>query len=240
MLYFLKDFFVEGMSPVSEKAPCSRSARYIKIAVDIAACIARGEYREKQKILGRSSLAGRYNVSPETIRRALAVLEEKKIVKLLPGIGVIVTSHHAAEDYLAEYGQHQILEDIQKGLHFYLEERRKLDLKIVQLTDELLEYTFKMATRLQRIHEFRVESESPLVGKSLKEANFRTRTGGTILSINRSGSDIVSPNADTVIKKNDILTVVAPEEAVEHSQSLKLALLSGPTRKKMENPEQII
>lgn len=63
---------------MSEELPRSRSAKYIKIAVDIATCIARGEYREGQKILGRSSLAGRYNVSPETIRRALAVLEEKK------------------------------------------------------------------------------------------------------------------------------------------------------------------
>lgn len=222
---------------MSEGLPRNRSAKYIKIAVDIATCIARGEYQEGQKILGRSSLAGRYNVSPETIRRALSVLEERKIVKLQPGVGVFVTSHLAAEDYLAEYGQHQILEDIQKGLHIYLEERRKLDLKIAQLTDELLEYTFKMATRFQRIHEFRVEAESPLVGKSLKEVDFRTLTGGTILSIHRSGREIVSPNADTVIKKNDVLTVVAPEDAVEHSRGLNLALLSGPTRKIIEIPE---
>lgn len=237
MLYFKKEIFAEGMNLVSEELPRSRSAKYIKIAVDIATCIARGEYREGQKILGRSSLAGRYNVSPETIRRALAVLEEKKIVKLQPGVGVIVISHAAAEDYLAEYGQRQILEDIQKDLYFYLEERRKLDLKIAQLTDELLEYTFKMATRFQRIHEFRVEAESPLVGKSLKEADFRTRTGGTILSIHRNGKEIVSPNADTVIKKNDVLTVVAPEEAIEQSRDLNLALLSGPTRKITGIPE---
>lgn len=208
-----------------------KSARYIKIAVDIATCIARGEYREGQKLLGRSSLAGRYNVSPETIRRALAVLEERKIVKLHPGVGVIVTSHVAAENYLAEYGQHQILEDIQKRLHTYLEERRELDLKIAHLTDELLDYTFKMAARFQRIHEFRVETESPLIGKSLKDAEFRTRTGGTILSIHRSCGDIISPDAETVIRENDVITVTAPEEAIKHSQGLNLALLSGPTGK---------
>lgn len=217
--------------------PRNRSAKYIKIAVDIATCIARGEYQEGQKILGRSSLAGRYNVSPETIRRALAVLEERKIVKLQQGVGVIVISQVAAEDYLAEYGQHQILEDIQKELQIYLEERRNLDLKIAQLTDELLNYTFKMAIRFQRIQEFRVEARSPLVGKSLKETEFRTRTGGTILSIHRSGQEIVSPDAETVIKKDDVLTVVAPEEAIEHSRGLNLAPLSGPTRKPIEIPE---
>jgi len=213
---------------VSEEIPRNRPARYIKIAVDIATCIARGEYREGQKILGRSSLAGRYNVSPETIRRALAVLEERKIVKLQPGVGVIVCSHTAAENYLAEYGQRQILEDVQKKLHYYLQERRKLDQKIAQLTNELLEYTFKMATRYQRIHEFRVEENSPLIGKSLKEAEFRTLTGGTILSINRNGKEIVSPDANTIIEKNDILTVVAPQESIDESKALNLTHLSGP------------
>jgi len=200
---------------VSVEIPQGKSARYIKIAVDIATCIARGEYREGQKILGRSSLA---------------VLEERKIVKMQPGVGVIVCSHTAAENYLAEYGQRQILADIQKRLHYYLQERSKLDQKIAELTNELLEYTFKMATRYQRIHEFRVEENSPLIGKSLKETEFRALTGGTILSINRNGKEIVSPDANTIIEKNDILTV-APQESIEESRALNLTHLSGPAGK---------
>jgi K+/H+ antiporter YhaU regulatory subunit KhtT len=228
---------VEGMNSVSEASSRRRTAKYITIAVDIATCIARGQYRVGQKILGRSSLAGRYGVSPETIRRALAILAERNIVKLQPGVGVIVCSQFAAENYLAEYGEHQILEDIQKKLHSYLEERRKLDQKISQLTEDLLDYTFKMATRFQRIHEFRVEAESPLIGKSLKEADFRTRVGGTILSILRHGSEIVSPNADTIIEKDDVLTVIAPEEAIEYFRELDLTFLSGFTSKQIEIPE---
>ncbi len=226
---------------MSKRSPRNRSksAKYIKIAVDIATCITRGEYREGQKLLGRSSLAGRYNVSPETIRRAVAVLEERKVVTLQAGVGVIVKSQVAAENYLAEYGQHQILEDIQKTLNIYLEERRELDLKITQLTDELLEYTFKVATRLQRIHEFRVNKGSPLAGKSLKEANFRSQTGGTILSIKRNAHEIVAPDAETIIKENDILTVVAPEDAIEHSQGLMLSALPGPAHV-IEIPESTI
>lgn len=204
-----------------------RSARYVKIAVDIATRIARGEYREGQRIFGRSYLAGRYNVSPETIRRALAILEERKVVKVQPGIGVVVCSHIAAENYLAEYGQRQILSDIQKQLGTYLEERRKLDLKIIRLTDELLDYTFKMATRFQRIHEFRVEPGSPLIGKNLGETQFRSRTGGTILAIRRDGKEFVSPDANTIIRENDVLTVVAPEEAIRQSKELNLSILTG-------------
>lgn len=203
------------------------SARYINIAVDIATRIARGEYQENQRIFGRSSLAGRYNVSPETIRRALAILEERGIVKLQPGIGVTVCSQRAAENYLAEYGQRQILSDIQKRLHIYLEERSRLDKEIEHLINELLDYTFKMATRLQRIHEFRVEANSPLNGKSLEDVQFRARTGGTVLAIQRNGKEIISPDACTIIHAGDILVVVASQEVIELSQGLNLTPLTG-------------
>jgi K+/H+ antiporter YhaU regulatory subunit KhtT len=205
----------------------THSARYINIAVDIATRIARGEYREGQRIFGRSSLAGRYNVSPETIRRALAILEERGIVELHPGIGVTVRSKSNAEAYLAEYGQRQILSDIQRRLHEYLEERSRLDGEIVRLTDELLDYTFKMATRLQRIHELRVEANSPLAGKSLEDVQFRTRTGGTVLTVQRHTKEIVSPEAHTIIQAGDVLTVIAPPEAIEHTEGLNLTLLTG-------------
>jgi K+/H+ antiporter YhaU regulatory subunit KhtT len=206
----------------------SHFARYINIAVDIATRIARGEYREGQRIFGRSSLAGRYNVSPETIRRALAILEERQIVELHPGIGVTVSSKSNAEGYLAEYGQRQILSDIQHRLHQYLDERSRLDNEIVRLTDELLDYTFKMATRLQRIQELRVEANSPMVGKSLGEVQFRSRTGGTVLSVQRHTKEIVAPEADTIIQAGDVLTVIAPPEAIEQSQGLNLTVLTGP------------
>ncbi|MGB9793312.1 MAG: TrkA C-terminal domain-containing protein [Thermacetogeniaceae bacterium] len=212
---------------MSESPHRSRSARYINIAVDIATRIARGEYQEGQRIFGRSSLAGRYNVSPETIRRALAILEERGIVKLQPGVGVIVQSQIAAGNYLAEYGQRQILADIQKRLQAYLEERSRLDAEIAQLTNELLDYTFKMANRFQRIHEFRVAEGSPLIGKSLEEIRFRSRTGGTVLAIQRNGKEIVSPDATTVIEANDILIIVAPEDVISHAHDLKLIPLTG-------------
>ena len=202
-------------------------ARYINIAVDIATRIARGEYREGQRIFGRSSLAGRYNVSPETIRRALAILEEREIVELHPGIGVTVHSKPNAEGYLAEYGQRQILADIQHRLHQHLDERIRLDNEIVRLTDELLDYTFKMATRLQRIQELRVEADSPMIGKSLGEVQFRSRTGGTVLAVQRHTMEIVAPEADTIIQAGDVLTVIAPPEAIEKTQGLNLTILTG-------------
>lgn len=190
-------------------------ARYITIAVDIATRVIRGEYRIGQKVFGRSTLAGKYNVSPETIRRALTLLQERGIVDVMPGIGVVVKSDRAAREYLAEYNQKKVLLDIQERLEVMLKERERLNQEIDRLTNQLLDYTFKMAGRLQKLEEVTVPADSPLLGASLSEAGFRARTGATVLSIYRNGHEIVSPEANTTLKTGDVLLVVGTRESAE-------------------------
>lgn len=187
-------------------------ARYINIAIDIASRIVRGEYREGQKIFGRSTLAGKYNVSPETIRRALTLLQDTGIVTVSPGVGVVVKSRKEAEVFLAQSGQRQMLRDVQERLHYLLREKDKLNKEIEKLMNELLEYTFKMAGRFQKIEEIKVNPNSPLVGKTLLEAEFRGKTGATVLAIYRAGEEIVSPCANTMIQAGDILIMVVHPE----------------------------
>lgn len=187
-------------------------ARYVTIAIDIATRIVHGEYREGQKVFGRSTLAGKYNVSPETIRRALTLLQETGIVQVAPGVGVVVKSQRAAEAFLAECGQRQLLKDLQSRLHDMLRERDRLNVEIEKLTNQLIEFTTKMMGRLQRIEEIKVQATSPLVGKSLGEANFRGRTGATVLAIYRNGEEILAPQAETVLQAGDILILVGSPE----------------------------
>jgi len=187
-------------------------ARYATIAVDVATRIARGEYREGQKVFGRSTLAGKYSVSPETIRRALTLLQETGIVGVVPGVGVVVQSQKAAEAFLTEYGHRKVLRDMQKKLHSLLKEREIIDQEIEKLMNELLDYTLKMAGNLQRVEEIRVSPSSALVGKTLAEAEFRTKTGATVLSVYRGGEEILSPQADTVVYSGDVLILIAPPE----------------------------
>lgn len=187
-------------------------SRYATIAVDIATRIVRGEYREGQKIFGRSTLAGKYNVSPETVRRALTILQETDIVQVVPGVGVVVRSQKAAETFLTEYGHQQVLRHMQEKLHRLLMDRDKINDEIEKLMNELLDYTFKMAGNLQRIEEIKVSPGSSLIGKSLAETEFRAKTGATVLSIFRNGEEILSPQADTVIYSGDVLIVLSPPE----------------------------
>ncbi|MFZ5651822.1 MAG: TrkA C-terminal domain-containing protein [Bacillota bacterium] len=187
-------------------------ARYVNIAIDIASRIVRGEYREGQKVFGRSTLAGKYNVSPETIRRALTLLQDTGIVSVSPGVGVVVRSRKAAEAFLAHSGQRQILRDVQERLHLLLRERDRLDAEIEKLMNELLDYTLKMAGRFQKIEEIKVARNSPLVGKSLLEAEFRGKTGATVIAIYRNGEEIVSPTAETILEADDVLIMVVQPE----------------------------
>ncbi|TDA66907.1 MAG: GntR family transcriptional regulator [Clostridia bacterium] len=189
------------------------TSRYVEIAGDICRRIALDELREGQKVFGRSSLAGRYNVSPETIRRALSLLQEMGIVAVLPGTGVIIRSREAAESYLAELGQRQVLQEMQKKLSELLQQRNRLDGQIEGLQKELLEYTMKMATRLQKVQEVKVPANSALVGQTLATAAFRASTGATVLAIRRNGEEYFSPPAETQILPGDILVIIGPPEA---------------------------
>ena len=58
---------------------------YHKIALDIANKIHLGEIKEGSLLKGRSSLAATYNVSPETIRRAMKILEDLGVVSSVKG-----------------------------------------------------------------------------------------------------------------------------------------------------------
>ena len=62
-------------------------AQYLQIALDLAGRIARGELAEGSRIYGRSVMASEYSVSPETIRRALRLLADMKVVEVRPQSG---------------------------------------------------------------------------------------------------------------------------------------------------------
>jgi len=76
---------------------------YQKIALDIANKIYTGEIKEDTILYGRSILAGKYNVSPETIRRAVKILEDIDVVKSVKGKGVIVLSSDKAYSFIKKY-----------------------------------------------------------------------------------------------------------------------------------------
>lgn len=180
-------------------------ARYVTIAADIAERIVRGEYQEGQKIFGRSTLAGKYSVSPETIRRALSLLQEVDIVDVTPGIGVVVKSAAEAQKYLDDFDQRMVLAGIHEKLHELLKERDRVNNEISRLLEDLLQHTYHLESRLNKIEDWKVLSDSTLVGKTLAQSSLNE---SKVLAIVRKGQeDIVDPAPDSRILAGDIITV---------------------------------
>ncbi len=64
--------------------------KYIKIAIDIAQRIYNNEFKVGEKIRGRSTLSSKYNVSPETIRRAVSLLKDMQVVEVTEKVEYIL------------------------------------------------------------------------------------------------------------------------------------------------------
>lgn len=186
-------------------------ARYEQIAVDIATKIAHSEYAVGDKLYGRSVLAGQYNVSPETIRRAVALLQSMRIVQVEAGRGISVVNQQKALDYVENFNQRKGLMVAQQEFADLLLKRRALDAEIEQQIKKILSYTSRMVNLLPRVDDVFIPADSPLVGKSLREIDFRNKTGATVLAVERGGEEYLAPSSDDLIAANDVLIYVGAE-----------------------------
>ena len=185
--------------------------RYEQIAVDLASKIAQQEYKEGTKLFGRSTLAGQYNVSPETIRRAVALLQSIGIVEVVAGRGIIIKNRDAAREYLESFKQRKDLIQAQQEFTRLLEKRREIDLAIENQMKKIMTFSSRLANILPKVEEITIDADSPLVEKSLMETNFRGVTNATVLAVERSGEEFFAPDSSFVLKAGDTLIYIGPE-----------------------------
>ncbi len=195
-------------------------SRYEQIAIDLARRIARGEFSVGQKLSGRSLLAGTYNVSPETIRRSIALLQNIGVVESITGSGVFIKSSELAGEYLEEYKARQEILDYKNRVVSLLNQRQALDAELEKELTRFLEFSFQKASILQQVEEIILPSHSWIVGKTIVETNLRHRTGTTIMTIHRGGKEIYSPPADMKLKAQDVLIIVGTTSSREQFKDL--------------------
>ena len=78
--------------------------QYMRIAVSVAGRIAEGQFAEGEKLSGRSKLSSEYQVSPETIRKAVQLLRDMQVVSVKEQSGIYVRSAGNARRYLQIVG----------------------------------------------------------------------------------------------------------------------------------------
>lgn len=195
-------------------------ARYEAIAIDIAQKIATGAFPEGTRILGRSSLAGTYNVSPETIRRAIAILHDRSIVQVVAGSGIRVNSRQLATEYLETVRVRCVLEDLQDELSQLFQERRRLDARIESAMTRLAQHAGRALGTARGLEEFVIPQDATCIGRTLAELALRAKTGATVAALIRGDREFFSPDPSLALEPGDILTMAGPEEARIRARSL--------------------
>lgn len=194
---------------------------YSQIAIDIATRIAKGELKENTKVSGRSLLAGQYNVSPETIRRALRLLEDMDIVRTQVGSGVTIVSRQNALQYIEKYNTGKDLRDLKAEIQWLIAERERMNQDIA----EKMDHVFDLSERLRHINpiniiEVEVPLDSLLVGKMIVDVQFWQKTGATIVGIKREGRLILSPGPYATFMPQDILLVIGDNGILKRIERL--------------------
>jgi len=195
-------------------------ARYQEIANEIAHAIVLGKYHEGDKIHGRSTLAGRFNVSPETVRRAIAILQSEGVVTVKQGIGIIVNSKNQADRFLKSFDQKNEVQSFMEELKSLMDKRREIDRQIDNLLNKVSSYADKFISRWNDVAEIEIKINSAAEGRTLCDLRVREMTGATVVGVVRDGNENFSPQADFELQEGDVLLVVGSDEDREKVFSL--------------------
>jgi K+/H+ antiporter YhaU regulatory subunit KhtT len=190
-------------------------AQYLQIALDLATRIAGGELPEGSRIYGRSVMASEYAVSPETIRRALRLLADMKVVEVKPQSGAVVLSADSARRYIANFGESAETHALREQLRKILDEYRALDRHLNEVVNALVrgQETYAAAAEPFPNYEVTVPDDSSLLGRSLGSLKFWQSTGGTVVAIRRGRTEILSPGPYAELYGGDVLILVGSPAA---------------------------
>lgn len=185
---------------------------YAKIARDITNKILQGEFKEGDLLKGRSLLASTYKVSPETIRKALNILEEQKIVENKHGVGCFVDSVAYAKQFKDSWDNVETISRNQEALNNILD-------KIQNIHDELKEAIDDFVTNVRfqvgetiDFKKVTINNGCWLVNKTIGDVYFYNYTEATIVAIKNGEELIASPGPDYIFKEGDTVIFVCKDE----------------------------
>ena len=218
----------KGISEFKEEGPVMKTSekiihpQYLQIAQDLAARISKGEIAEGSRLYGRSLMSSEYKVSPETIRRALRLLADMKVVDTKPQSGTIVLSQDSARRYLEHFSETTDMRALQEEVKQLLDQFNSLQRKFVKVMEAVTENrnTFAPANDPLPHYEVAVPQDSNLLGRSLVELKFWQSTGGTIVAIRRGPTLILSPGPYAELYAGDVLVLVGSPAAALAAQKL--------------------
>ncbi|SMD03320.1 TrkA C-terminal domain-containing protein [Sporomusa malonica] len=191
----------------------SSIAMYRSIALDLAQRIVNGEFSVQEKISGRSILASHYNVSPETVRKAIALLKVKNVVSVSQGKEVTVLSTENAYSFVEHYKSTESVDSLHQDVEILLRQKREIDARLENLLTDIINYSDKLRnlTPYNPV-EVEVPEASHIIGHTIAEIRLWQHTGATVVAIRRGTDIIISPGPDAKIEPLDRIVVVGDSE----------------------------
>ncbi|MFJ5764379.1 TrkA C-terminal domain-containing protein [Lysinibacillus sp. NPDC093210] len=203
-----------------EKNVQVRQPKYQQIAVDLASKIVEKKYQIGDKIYARSSLASQYNVSAETARRAIAVLQDLEIVEASKGSGVIIKSYEMAARFVRQFQDVQSVHELQNELLISIQKQQQELLHLQEKTKQLISRTEHFRSVNPFIpYQIEMTAESPCIHQTLQALNFWQNTSSTIVGIRRGNELLLSPGPYASFEEGDIIYFIGNDESLGRVQS---------------------
>lgn len=203
-----------------EKNVQVKQPKYQQIAVDLASKIVERKYRIGDKIYARSSLASQYNVSAETARRAIAVLQDLEIVEASKGSGVIIISYEKAAYFIRQFQDVQSVHELQHELMTSIQKQHQELINLQEKTKQLISRTEHFRSVNPFIpYQLEMTAESPCIHQTVQELNFWQNTSSTIVGIRRKNELLLSPGPYVSLEEGDIIYFIGNDESFARVQS---------------------
>lgn len=189
-----------------------REPRYRKIAYDIAEKIANGDYAVGNRLHARSTLSAQFGVSSETARKAISILNDLDIVRVIHGSGVEILSQEKAKIFL---NQAQETSDIQT-IHAQINNILAIQKTTIDNLSDSLATLFEQTARVQKKnpltpHELLLSENSKHIFQSIGELNLWQATGATIVAILHDDELVLSPGPYAILETGDTIYFVGNE-----------------------------
>lgn len=187
----------------------STTAKYIKIALDIAYRIYNDDLKEGTRVSGRSTLASKYNVSPETIRRSIALLKDMNVVDVTEKSGISIISKEQALHFIQRFDTKDSVIKLKDEITQLIDQKRKIEENIQENIESIVEYSIQLKNiGLIYPFELEIDNNSPIIGKTIADTRFWQNTNATIVGIKREEQLMISPGPHMEFRENDIILFV--------------------------------
>ncbi|AZP03620.1 GntR family transcriptional regulator [Jeotgalibaca ciconiae] len=193
---------------------------YQQVALNLAQRVAEGYYAEGEKLHTRSTIAKSYDISPETARKAVQVLDDLGIMESYHGSGTYVASREKAQTYVRQFQDVQTIENMKSQILDSVERQQKEWKNFSQLLDDVITQTRQSYTLNPFIpYELVLTKEAAHLDQTVADLNVWQETGATIVALMQNEKLLLSPGPYAKLNENDTIYFVGNEYSLQYMRN---------------------